>query len=206
MATARDVAVFVGSLRKDSINRKMANALIECAPAALKLGIVEIGQLPLYNQDEEKQPPEAWVAFRNRVRPADAVLFVTPEYNRSVPAPLKNALDVGSRPYGQSVWTGKPGAVLSASPGAIGGFGANHHLRQSLVFLNVPAMQQPEAYIGGADKLFDANGKLTNDSTRKFLQQFMQAFADWIESTQNPERQASMATCDDCSFSFKSVG
>jgi chromate reductase len=182
MATARDVAVFVGSLRKDSINRKMANALIECAPAALKLGIVEIGQLPLYNQDEEKEPPAAWVAFRNRVRPADAVLFVTPEYNRSVPAPLKNALDVGSRPYGQSVWTGKPGAVLSASPGAIGGFGANHHLRQSLVFLNVPAMQQPEAYIGGADKLFDANGTLTNDSTRKFLQQFMQAFADWIDA------------------------
>ena len=182
MATARDVAVFVGSLRKDSINRKMAKALIECAPAALRLGIVEIGQLPLYNQDEEKEPPAPWVAFRNRVRPADAVLFATPEYNRSVPAPLKNALDVGSRPYGQSVWTGKPGAVLSASPGAIGGFGANHHLRQSLVFLNVPAMQQPEAYIGGADKLFDANGKLTNDSTRKFLQQFMQAFADWIDA------------------------
>jgi chromate reductase len=160
----------------------MAKALIECAPAALRLGIVEIGQLPLYNQDEEKEPPAPWVAFRNRVRPADAVLFATPEYNRSVPAPLKNALDVGSRPYGQSVWTGKPGAVLSASPGAIGGFGANHHLRQSLVFLNVPAMQQPEAYIGGADKLFDANGKLTNDSTRKFLQQFMQAFADWIDA------------------------
>ena len=182
MATARDVAVFVGSLRRDSINRKMANALIECAPAALKLGIVEIGQLPLYNQDEEKEPPAPWVAFRNRVRSADAVLFVTPEYNRSVPAPLKNALDVGSRPYGQSVWTGKPGAVLSASPGAIGGFGANHHLRQSLVFLNVPAMQQPEAYVGGADKLFDASGKLANDSTQKFLQQFMQAFADWIDA------------------------
>lgn len=182
MGTPRDVAVFVGSLRKDSINRKMANALIECAPSSLKLSIVEIGQLPLYNQDEEKEPPAPWIAFRNRVRPVDAVLFVTPEYNRSVPAPLKNALDVGSRPYGQSVWTGKPGAVLSASPGAVGGFGANHHLRQSLVFLNVPAMQQPEAYIGGADKLFDANGKLTNDSTHKFLQQFMQAFADWIDA------------------------
>ena len=182
MGTPRDVAVFVGSLRKESINRKMANALIECAPASLKLGIVEIGQLPLYNQDEEKEPPAPWVAFRNRVRPVDAVLFVTPEYNRSVPAPLKNALDVGSRPYGQSVWTGKPGAVLSASPGAIGGFGANHHLRQSLVFLNVPAMQQPEAYVGGADKLFDANGKLANDTTQKFLRQFMQAFADWIDA------------------------
>jgi len=108
------------------------------------------------------------------------VLFVTPEYNRSVPAALKNALDVGSRPYGQSVWTGKPGAVVSASPGAIGGFGANHHLRQSLVFLNVPAMQQPEAYLGGADKLFDAAGAPANEGTRKFLAGFMQAFAGWI--------------------------
>jgi len=175
-----DVAVFVGSLRKDSINRKLAHALAELAPPQLKLSIVEIGQLPLYNQDEDATPPAAWTEFRARVRRAHAVLFVTPEYNRSVPAALKNALDVASRPSGQSAWTGKPGAVVSASPGAIGGFGANHHLRQSLVFLNVPAMQQPEAYIGGADKLFDGTGKLTNDGTRKFLQQFMQAFAGWI--------------------------
>ena len=105
---------------------------------------------------------------------------VTPEHNRSVPAALKNALDVGSRPYGQSAWNGKPGAVVSASPGAIGGFGANHHLRQSLVFLNVPTMAQPEAYIGSADKLFDESGKLINDGTRKFMQQFMQAFSAWI--------------------------
>ena len=118
--------------------------------------------------------------FRARVRAADGVLFVTPEYNRSVPGALKNALDVASRSYGQSAWNGKPGAVISASPGAIGGFGANHHLRQSLVFLNVPAMQQPEAYIGGADKLFDASGKLANDGTRKFLQQFIEAFANWV--------------------------
>lgn len=180
MDTARDVAVFVGSLRKDSINRKLANALADLAPSSLKLGIVEIGQLPLYNQDADLNPPTAWTAFRERLKAADAVLFVTPEYNRSVPAALKNALDVGSRPYGQSAWNGKPGAIVSASPGAIGGFGANHHLRQSLVFLNVPAMQQPEAYIGGADKLFDASGKLVNDGTRKFLQGFMQAFAAWI--------------------------
>jgi chromate reductase len=180
MDAARDVAVFVGSLRKDSINRKLATALADLAPASLKLTIVEIGQLPLYNQDEDSNPPAAWTAFRERLKGADAVLFVTPEYNRSVPAALKNALDVGSRPAGQSVWNGKPGAVVSASPGAIGGFGANHHLRQSLVFLNVPAMQQPEAYIGGADKLFDASGKLINDGTRKFLQGFMQAFAAWV--------------------------
>jgi chromate reductase, NAD(P)H dehydrogenase (quinone) len=182
MDGVRDVAVFVGSLRKDSINRKLANALAELAPSSLKLDIVEIGQLPLYNQDADEDSP-TWTAFRARVKAADAVLFVTPEYNRSVPAPLKNALDVASRPYGQSAWNGKPGAVISASPGASGGFGANHHLRQSLVFLNVPAMQQPEAYIGGADKLFDASGKLTNDGTRKFLQQFIQAFANWIAAT-----------------------
>jgi chromate reductase len=180
MDKVRDVAVFVGSLRIDSINRKVANALAQLAPSSLKLELVEIGELPLYNQDAEHDPPQAWTKLRGRIRKADAVLFVTPEYNRSVPAPLKNAVDVGSRPYGQSAWNGKPGAVVSASPGVIGAFGANHHLRQSLVFLNVPAMQQPEAYIGGADKLFDAGGKLVNEEARKFFQQFMQAFAEWV--------------------------
>jgi len=120
-----------------------------------------------------------WNSGQGYERRMVSFLF-TPEYNRSVPGALKNALDVASRPYGQSAWNGKPGAVISASPSAIGGFGANHHLRQSLVFLNVPAMQQPEAYIGGADKLFDASGKLANDGTRKFLQQFIEAFANWV--------------------------
>lgn len=180
MASVSNVAVIVGSLRKDSINRKVAKALSELAPPVLKLEIIAIGDLPLYNQDCDTNPPAAWISFRERIKAADAVLFATPEYNRSVPAPLKNALDVGSRPYGQSVWNGKPGAVISASPSAIGGFGGNHHLRQSLVFLNVPAMQQPEAYIGHADKLFDEDGKLSNDGTRAFLQTFMQAFAAWI--------------------------
>lgn len=180
MSAVRDIAVFVGSLRKESLNRKLAKALAELAPSSLKLEIVEIGQLPLYNQDFDEDPSPVYVEFRARVRAADGVLFVTPEYNRSVPGALKNALDVASRPYGQSAWNGKPGAVISASPGAIGGFGANHHLRQSLVFLNVPAMQQPEAYIGGADKLFDASGKLASDGTRKFLQQFIEAFANWV--------------------------
>jgi chromate reductase len=180
MSEIYDVAVIVGSLRKDSINRKVANALVELAPAALKLSIIEIGHLPIYNQDGDENPPAAWTQFRERIRSADAVLFVTPEHNRSVPAALKNALDIGSRPYGQSAWNGKPGAVVSASPSSIGGFGANHHLRQSLVFLNVPAMAQPEVYLGGADKLFDAQGKLANDGTRKFLQDFMHAFGAWI--------------------------
>ena len=184
MGAVRDVAVLVGSLRKDSINRKVANALIAIAPPELKLEIAEIGELPLYNQDlDNAEPPAAWKIFRDRMHRAHAVLFVTPEYNRGMPAPLKNAIDVGSRPYGHSVWNGKPGAVVSASPGAIGGFGANHHLRQSLVFLNVPVMQQPEAYIGSADKLFDTSGKLTDESARKFLQGFMQSFAAWITAT-----------------------
>ena len=180
MSKPHNVAILVGSLRRDSINRMVSNALIEVAPPALKPAFVEIGGLPLYNQDHDANPPAAWTQFRDQIKAADAVLFVTPEHNRSVPAALKNALDIGSRPYGHSAWNGKPGAVVSASPGAIGGFGANHHLRQSLVFLNVPTMAQPEAYIGGADKLFDTNGKLTNDGTRKFLQGFMQAYAAWI--------------------------
>jgi chromate reductase len=180
MAKIYDVVVLVGSLRKDSINRHVANALAELAPTTLKLGIVEIGQLPIYNQDADDIPPAVWTAFRTRIKAADAVLFVTPEHNRSVPAALKNALDIGSRPYGQNVWSGKPGAVVTASPGGIGGFGANHHLRQSLVFLNVPAMAQPEAYLGAADKFFDANGKLIADGTRKFLAAFIQAYADWV--------------------------
>jgi chromate reductase len=180
-----NVCVLVGSLRKASFSGMLANALISLAPSSLQLDIVEIGQLPFYNQDLERlidPPPAPWTAFRQRVQAADAVLFVTPEYNRSVPAVLKNALDVGSRPYGASVWDRKPGAVVSSSPGAIGAFGANHHLRQSLVFLNVPTLQQPEAYISHVDKLFDEHGKLAGDGTRKFLQDFMQAFANWIET------------------------
>jgi len=177
---SRDVAVFVGSLRRESFSRKVATALATLAPPALKLSIVEIGQLPLYNQDDETNPPAAWTALRQRVHSAAAVLFVTPEYNRSVPAALKNALDVASRPYGQSGWDGKPGAVVSVSPGALGGFGANHHLRQSLVFLNVPTLQQPEAYIGGASALFDASGAIVKPEARDFFQGFMAAFAAWV--------------------------
>lgn len=181
--TTRNVAVFIGSLRKDSFNRKLAQALAAVAPASLKFRIIEIGDLPLYNQDlEGDAAPAAWTAFRQQVKAADAVLFVTAEYNRSVPAALKNALDVGSRPYGHSVWSGKPGAVISSSIGAIGGFGANHHLRQSLVFLDVPTLQQPEAYIGTADKLFDASGKLINEGTAAFLKKYAEAFAAWIEA------------------------
>src|ERR1700730_1248601 len=178
-----NVCVLVGSLRKASINGMLANALMSLAPPSMKLEKVEIGQLPFFNQDlETGSSPAQWTAFRQHVKAAVAALFVTPEYNRSVPPALKNALDVGSRPYGSSVWDRKPGAIVSASPSAIGAFGANHHLRQSLVFLNVPTVRQPEAYVGHADKLFDENGKLVNDGTHKFLQDFMQAFANWVET------------------------
>ena len=181
MAKVHNIAVIIGSLAKNSLNRKTAHAIAEVAPANLKLNIVEIGDLPLYNNDLDGTPPAAWVAFREKIAAADAVLFVTPEHNRSVPAALKNALDIGSRPYGKSVWNGKPGAVVTVSPGAQGGFGANHHLRQTLVFLNVLTLAQPEVYIGGAGSLFDAEGKLTNDGTRKFLQGFAAAFGAWVE-------------------------
>ncbi len=178
---SRSVAVFVGSLRKDSLNRKMALALAELAAPRLRLEIVEIGDIPDFNPDIEASPPREWVALKDAIKGADAVLFVTPEYNRSVPGVLKNAIDAASRPYGKSAWDGKPGAVVTVSPGAIGGFGANHHLRQMMVFLNVPMMAQPEAYVGGADKKFDEAGKLTDESTRTFMQKFLDAFAEWIE-------------------------
>jgi chromate reductase len=181
MSTVRDVAVLVGSLRKGAFSRHTANALIALAPASLAPRIVEIGDLPLYNADSDTTPPPPWAAFRAQVKPAAAVLFVTPEYNRSVPAPLKNAIDVGSRPYGQSVWSGKPGAVMTISPGGIGGFGANHHLRQSMVFLNVLMMQQPEAYVGGIANVFDEAGNVTNEGTKGFFTSFMEAYAAWVE-------------------------
>src|SRR5450830_315988 len=157
---SRKVAVIVGSLRKESYNRKVAKTLMLLAGPELDMEIVEIGQLALYNQDDDANPP--------------------PAYNRSVPGVLKNAIDVGSRPYGHSAWNGKPAGVISVSPGAVGGFGANHHLRQMLVFLNMPAMTQPEAYVGGIATMFEGD-RLTNDSTRAFLQTFIDAFAAWVE-------------------------
>ena len=186
----RKIGILIGSLRKESFSRKVARTLMELAPASYEVGEVEISGLALYNQDLDDggNPPVAWTAFREQVKQCDAVLFVTPEYNRSVPAVLKNALDVGSRPYGKSVWNGKPGAVVGISPGLLGAFGANHHLRQSLVFVNIPTMQQPEAYIGNAATLFDANGALVNEATRKFLQSFMDSFASWIETNLQPRQ------------------
>jgi chromate reductase len=181
MQSTYKVAVLVGSLRKGSFNRKVAHAIEGLAPERLRLEIVEIGDLPHYNIDLEESVPPAWAAFRRKLADSDAVLFVTPEFNRSIPGVLKNAIDVGSRPYGKSVYAGKPAAVISVSPGAIGGFGANHHLRQSLVFLDMPAMQQPEAYIGNAGALFGEEDQLANESTTEFLRKFAKSFEAWID-------------------------
>lgn len=184
----KKIAVLVGSLRQESFNRKFANNLIRLAPSPLKLEILEIGQLPMYNQDLDDDPPPEWLEFRKRLRGYDGVLFLTPEYNRSVPGVLKNALDVGSRPYGQSAWDGKPGAVISVSPSAIGGFGANHHLRQSLVFLNVPVLQQPEAYIGNAASLFDESDQIKSAETRDYAVRFLNAYAEWVARLTEQQR------------------
>lgn len=175
------IGVIVGSLRKESFNLKTAKALIEIAPQTLSLELVSIGELPLYNQDFDAEPPQQYEAFRDKIRSFDGFLFVTPEYNRSVPAVLKNAIDVGSRPYGKNAWDTKPAAVISVSISALGGFGANHHLRQSLVFVNVPVMAQPEAYIGNAQGLFDEDGRLANESTKEFLKNILSAFEKWME-------------------------
>jgi chromate reductase len=178
----KKIGVIVGSLRKDSWNRKIAKVLMSFAPSSMEMETIEIGQLPHYNQDDDENPSKASTEFKRKISAVDGLLFLTPEYNRSVPGVLKNALDVASRPYGQSAWDGKPGAVISVSPGAIGGFGANHHVRQSLTFLNVPCMQQPEAYIGGVANLFDKDGNFNNKSAEDFLRKFMAAFVIWIET------------------------
>jgi NAD(P)H-dependent FMN reductase len=185
--TQRNIAVLVGSLRKASITRKAAKALIAAAPQELRCTIVEIGDLALYNEDLDENAPPSWTRFRSEIANADAVLFVTPEYNRSIPGCLKNAIDVGSRPPNKSVWNGKPAGVVSVTPYKLGAFGANHAIRQTFVFLNMPAMQQPEAYIGGAADLFGDDGAVNNDDTKKFLSKFMTAFTAWVETVSRAE-------------------
>ena len=179
------VALISGSLRKDSFSTKIAKNVGELLPAGYEAQLVEIGNLPLYNEDidTESSVPAEYTTFRNAIKESDAVLFVTPEYNRSISGALKNALDVGSRPYGQSAWDGKPAAVISQSVGNLSGFGANHHLRQSLVFLNMPTVQQPEVYLANSPELFDENGKFKQD-TKQFLQSFVNTFVDLIQKYQ----------------------
>ena len=180
-----NIAIIVGSLRKDSLNRKIAGSICALRGDNLDCQMVEIGDLPLYNQDYDlqRQQPEPYVRFRERVAAADGILFCTPEYNRGVPGVLKNAIDVGSRPYGRSVWDRKPAAIVSASPGSIGGFGANHQLRQACVFLNMPVMQQPEAYLGHvSDDSFDADGCIKEGPLKDIVTTLAHAFHDWVET------------------------
>jgi chromate reductase len=183
------IAIVVGSLRKDSINRKVARSICSFAGEKLNCTIVEIGGLPLYNQDFDADSPEQFSRFRQDIAAADGILFVTPEYNRGVPGVLKNAIDVGSRPYGQSVWDKKPAAIVSASPGAIGGFGANHQLRQACVFLNMPVMQQPEAYLGHVtDDSFKPDGCLKDGALKQLIVNLASAFADWVDMIHRSRR------------------
>jgi chromate reductase len=175
------VGYIVGSLRKAAYTRMLSRALAEIAPSSFKLTEIGIGELPLYNQDlETDTPPPAWTTFRNQVKSSDAVLFITPEYNRGVPAAVKNAIDVGSRPPKQGVWKGKPAAVISLSPGRLGAMAANQQLRLSLSVIGVPVLPSPEMYISEAGKLFDADGKLVNEDTIKSLTQLLKDFETWI--------------------------
>lgn len=193
MTHAANVAVIIGSLRKASFSRRLATALIDRAPPDLSARIVEIGSLPLYNEDFDNEPPTAWTEFRDALRASDAVLFVTPEYNRSVPGALKNAIDVGSRPPGQSVWDGLPTGVVSLTQYSLGGFGGNLALRQAFIFLNMPVMQQPEAYVSGAAELFAEDGTVRRTETDEFLRFYMERFADWVERFRRPRRTSRAA-------------
>lgn len=178
----KKIAIIVGSIRKNSYSQSLANNLVELLPEGYEAEFIKIDHLPLYSQDfDSENTPEQYKPFRDQVRDTDAVIFVTPEHNRSYPAALKNALDIGSRPYGQSVWNGKPALVVSQSPGNISGFGANHHLRQTLTFLNMPTLQQPEAYIAHTNKLIDEHGKINNEGTLEFLHSVVDAFVELVE-------------------------
>jgi chromate reductase, NAD(P)H dehydrogenase (quinone) len=179
---AYKIAIIVGSLREGSINRKVARSICGLRDDNLDCSMIEIGDLPLYNQDYDANPPEQYVRFRQQIAAADGVLFCSPEYNRGIPGVLKNAIDVGSRPYGQSVFDKKPAAIVTASPGSIGGFGANHQIRQACVFLNMPVMQQPEAYLGQVgDDSFDDSGCLKEGPLKELVTVLAHAFHDWVE-------------------------
>ncbi|HPR81984.1 MAG TPA: NAD(P)H-dependent oxidoreductase [Enterococcus sp.] len=179
---SKKIGIIVGSLRKDSFNRKAAETFVNLLPEGYEAAFIEIGDLPLYNEDLDVagSVPESWTRFREELKTVDGVYFFTPEYNRSVPAAIKNALDVGSRPYGESAWDGKPALVVSVSPGAVSGFGANHHLRQSLVFLNMPTLQQPEAYIGNVLNLLNEDGTFIDD-TVNFFQLITNKYIEFFE-------------------------
>lgn len=178
---ANRVLVIVGSLRKEAFSLKLANALKAIAPSSLSLDLHTLEGLSFFNQDLEKNPPADWLAFRDKIKASDAVLFITPEYNRSVPGVLKNAIDVASRPYGQSSFNGKPTGIIGNSPGAHGGVSAVKNLQNILPGITGPILQQPEMYLGQIGEAFDDKGALTKDSVKKFLSGYLDAFAKWVE-------------------------
>jgi chromate reductase len=175
------IAVIVGSLRKDSFNKKLADALVKLAPPEFSFGRVEIGNLPLYTQDDDDHPHEPVVQMKEAVRAADGILIVTPEYNRSVPGVLKNVLDHGSRPPAGNVWAGKPAGIIGVSPGNGGTAMAQQHLRNVLSYLDVPVMRQPEAYIQMREGLFDEAGNI-GPASRQFLQNWMDHYVAWVKN------------------------
>ena len=178
-----------GSLRRESYNRAALRAATELVPEGASIEIFELDGIPGFNQDEEQNPPAKVVELKRRIREADAILFVTPEYNYSIPGVLKNAIDWASRPYGDSAWNGKPAAIMGASIGAIGTARAQYHLRQMFVFLNMFPINQPEVMIGNASERFDAEGKLTDDKTKDFIRQLLQTLVEWTRRLGPPERE-----------------
>lgn len=175
------LALIVGSLRQGAYTQLLARALVELAPPSVEFNLVSIGELPFYNQDLETQPPpEPWRVFRDRIRQSDGVVFVTPEYNRGIPGVLKNAIDVGSRPMKDSVWRHKPALVVSQSPGRLGGMAAHHQLRLTLSVIGSPVMPAPEVYLPEVAKLFDPDGKLIAEDTRKLLGSVLSDFETWV--------------------------
>jgi len=178
---SKQIGYIIGSLRKDSWNRKLANALIKLAPPDFNFKELRIGDLPLYDQDDDRSQAPEVQRLKSELRAVDAVMFVTPEYNRSVPGVLKNALDHASRPYGHSAWTGKPAGVIGASPGAISTAVAQLHLRTILAYLDMPTLGQPEAYIQVRDGFFDEAGNIANAESRKFLHGWMDKYATWVK-------------------------
>jgi chromate reductase len=173
-----------GSLRRESYNRAALRAATQLVPDGATIDIFELDGIPGFNQDEEQNPPVKVVDLKRRIREADAILIVTPEYNYSVPGLLKNAIDWASRPYGDSAWNGKPAAIMGASIGAIGTARAQYHLRQMFVFLNMYPINLPEVMIGNASERFDAKGNLTDDATKEFIRQLLQNLVDWTRRTQ----------------------
>lgn len=175
------IAVVVGSLRRESFNRQLANAIVKLAPAEFSFRQLEIGDLPLYSQDHETSPAETVKRLKKEISSSDGLLFVTPEYNRSIPGVLKNALDHASRPYGQNAWARKPAGVLGVSVGAVGTAVAQQHLRNVLAYLDVPTLGQPEAFIQAKEGLFDASGNI-GTASRKFLQGWMDSYVAWVKT------------------------